>query len=465
MCYYEHYHDEHRTIEIEKCDNEFFKKENLLIENELKELNENCNNILLVKNKLYEKINDLYEKTTEKLENSCQEKIEKARKEKEELQLKLNTEVTKIKIELEKCLSEIDKEIRIKIKINKGIERLNGINQNNLLNLNYLSKINKSIKKMKRINWKLMKNINISYEEDKNNIKYEEYYFNGIPVPQIIKIENLNSTGGKISWDIDNINLINKDFDYLYYIIELRKEEESFKKIFQNAFYYKTYAINNLESNTNYEIRICSQIGDTEHCSEWSKIYKFKTQDYKGSIILKKSNKENELMKQLKEWIKFKDIELLFRAKRDGMTHNNFYSKCNDQGSNIVLIKNKKGNIFGGYSSISWDNKDKQKDHFYAKDSFLFTLTNIYNSEPKKFPSTGNYEIRNYKNCGPAFGGGTDLGIGENRFDLCGKGWAYFPHTFIDVDKKFDKRVFTGDLDNNNILFDVQEVEVFKIIN
>ena len=41
MCYYNHYHDEHRTIEIEKCDNEFMKKESLIIKNELNQLNEN----------------------------------------------------------------------------------------------------------------------------------------------------------------------------------------------------------------------------------------------------------------------------------------------------------------------------------------------------------------------------------------------------------------------------------------
>lgn len=75
-------------------------------------------------------------------------------------------------------------------------------------------------------------------------------------------------------------------------------------------------------------------------------------------------------MEQLKEWIKFKKIELLFRITRDKMTHNNFYNKCNDEGPTIVLIKNKKGNIFGGYASLSWDNKDKKKIIFMLVISF-----------------------------------------------------------------------------------------------
>ena len=78
---------------------------------------------------------------------------------------------------------------------------------------------------MKRINSTLLRNININYEEDKNNMKYDEYYFNGLPVPQNIKIENLNSTGGKIYWDINNINIINKynDKNELQYLIEKKE--------------------------------------------------------------------------------------------------------------------------------------------------------------------------------------------------------------------------------------------------
>ena len=148
---------------------------------------------------------------------------------------------------------------------------------------------------MKRINSTLLRNININYEEDKKNIKYDEYYFNGLPVPQNIKIENLNSTGGKIYWDIDNINIIYKynDKNELQYLIELRKEGKYFKRIFKSIYAANNYTINNLENNTNYEIRICS-LWIFKHCSEWSKIFKFKTPDFKDSIIFKESNKEND---------------------------------------------------------------------------------------------------------------------------------------------------------------------------
>ena len=89
---------------------------------------------------------------------------------------------------------------------------------------------------------------------------------------------------------------------------------------------------------------------------------------------------------------------------------------------------------------------------------------NIYNTSPSKFPSQKRgYEVRNYSNCGPAFGWGTDLGIQENENDICGRGWSWFPGSFKDT-LGYGKSIFTGDLDNNNVIFEILEVEVFKVI-
>ena len=55
-----------------------------------------------------------------------------------------------------------------------------------------------------------------------------------------------------------------------------------------------------------------------------------------------------------------------------------FYNKCSNIGPTITLIKNDKDNIFGGYASISWKLENENKT-YNAPDSFLFTLTNIYN--------------------------------------------------------------------------------------
>ena len=78
-----------------------------------------------------------------------------------------------------------------------------------------------------------------------------------------------------------------------------------------------------------------------------------------------------------------KKMELLFRGSRDGMTSKDFHDKCDNKGQTITLYQNQKGNIFGGYTSIPWTSDGKWHND---KNSFLFTLTNIHNIEPTKFP-------------------------------------------------------------------------------
>ena len=46
---------------------------------------------------------------------------------------------------------------------------------------------------MKKLFQNLMKNIKINYEKEKNNIKYEEYYFNGIFIPKNIEFKDITN--------------------------------------------------------------------------------------------------------------------------------------------------------------------------------------------------------------------------------------------------------------------------------
>ena len=52
----------------------------------------------------------------------------------------------------------------------------------------------------------LIGNIKISFIEKEKNIKYEEYYFNGIQIPKNIEFQEIGSTSFKIIWKIDDIN-------------------------------------------------------------------------------------------------------------------------------------------------------------------------------------------------------------------------------------------------------------------
>ena len=190
--------------------------------------------------------------------------------------------------------------------------------------------------------------------------------------------------------------------------------------------------------------------------SPYSEIKKIKT--CFDSIILNKIPKENKYIGKLLEWTGSKSLELLYRGTRDGTQPKNFHDLCNNKGPTITLFKNEKGNIFGGYASISWEDSGGYKS---SPDSFIFTLTNIHNSIPTKFQSkNNNKDIYHDSSYGPWFGGGRDIGIDKDFSN--NKMYCSFPHTYIDTLGK-GKSIFTGDTNNENQYFNIKEIEVFKI--
>ncbi len=386
------------------------------------------------------------------LTNSYLKKHEKLLKEENELKEKLQIEVTKVKEKFENFLSELNIEIKISERINKGIKKMENEEKNIIKILSYVSKINKTQKKMKNCLNKIIKSIRFSYEEEKSVINYEEYYLCGIPLIKDIETKNLSYSSIDLSWNIDDIK--NFDKDKIKYKVEIKKENEEFNKVYEGN--NNNCSLNNLIINTNYEFKICCLYNNL--IGEWTEIQKFKTLDLDlDSTILNESNRKNEFLKKLSEWCKFKKIELIFRGSRDGMTANNFHNKCDKQGETITLIKSDKGYIFGGYTSFPWSG-----DYFYhsSPNSFLFTLTNIHGIQPTKFESKNdNKEVYHLSSTGPIFGGRCDLG---KYVDFINDGgWLGFPSTYQDNLWK-GKSIFTGDLNNNN-KFKLTEIEIFKL--
>ena len=73
--------------------------------------------------------------------------------------------------------------------------------------LSYVSNINKNQKEMGKLFRELMKNLKINFIEEESIIKYEEYYFNGIPIPKDLEFKDIGTNNFKIQWKIDNINI------------------------------------------------------------------------------------------------------------------------------------------------------------------------------------------------------------------------------------------------------------------
>jgi len=313
--------------------------------------------------------------------------------------------------------------------------------------LNYISNINKNKKEMKLFYQQPMKNLKILFNENESHIKYEEYYFNGISKPKDIEFNDIGINSFKISWKIEDIiNIENKEIKYR---IEIRKEKDKFKLLYEGN--NNNYIINNLDDNTNYEIRLCSFYNNI--ISEWTKIYKIKTL---YSIILNNNERKKEYINKIIEWSGYKSKELIYRGTRDGMTSNDFHNKCDNKGKTICLFLNDKDNIFGGYSSIPWKNNGGDKT---ANDCFLFTLSNIYNTEPTKFPYVKGRSVYHGSYEGAYFGNDSDLCIRSN-FISDKVNYSSFPSSFQDTLGK-SKSIFTGD--NYNEYFKLKEVEVFKI--
>ena len=234
----------------------------------------------------------------------------------------------------------------------------------------------------------------------------------------------------------------------------MRKKNKKFNKIYEGN--ENNYKIDNLKLNTKYEFRICSIYNDIE--GSWTDIHKIKI-DF-DSIILKDVEKKREMYQKMLEWSGYKGMNLIYRGTKDGMTSNVFHNKCDNQGPTIVLYKSEKS-IFGGFCSISW-----VSDASYHKspDSFIFTLINVHNTEPTKFPLKDNNDsdaIYGNSNYGPTFGSGHDISLDISDF-LNNKIYTNFPYSYNDVLGK-GRTIFDGNLNNKGGRFYIKEIEVFKL--
>ena len=250
-----------------------------------------------------------------------------------------------------------------------------------------------------------------------------------------------------LSWKIDDLK--NLDKNKIKYRIQLKKENEEFKQIYEGE--KNEFNINNLKNNIKYEIRICSIYNGIS--GFWSENYELITNI--ASNILSNSNNKNEYLQKIYEWSGAKSLELLYRGSRDGMYSKNFHEKCDDKGATITLFRNDKGNIFGGYLPISWKNNGEYQNENRC---FIFTLTNIYNIQPTKFVSKNNGdEVHFGDGYGPCF---YDT---WNNDDIKNKSNAYFGDYYQDTTGKGNS-MFTGNINNNERKISMDEVEVFKII-
>ena len=185
----------------------------------------------------------------------------------------------------------------------------------------------------------------------------------------------------------------------------------------------------------------------------------------KNSINSKIVNYEDIifLLNRLKEiHPKIKDINftLVYRASEDGDRASDFHQRCDKIGPNVVLIKTKRGNIFGGFTLKNWEHMARDIDinrpnlGSASRDSkaFGFSVNNqkIYNNDkPTEFAIWCN---RNY---GPTF---------KNNlfqiFDQCMKKGGYCS---IRSNSHFGGQMYDYEISGGESRFRVEDLEVFEV--
>ena len=302
LCYFLYYHNGHKIFQI--SNEKLLNDVNISIELSLKEFNDNIEKTKNLKEKIEKEINEidkLYDKVYNEVTNTFKIKHEKLTNDENNLKEKLQNEVTKVKEKLEIFLSESNDIIKSNERINKGIKNLEKEIENNFVkHISYISKINKIQKENKKLFCQLMRNIKITFNEENDIIKYDYYYFNGIQIPKNIEFKEIKQTNFKSYWKIDNINILNIDNKKTKFLVEIKKENsnDKFIKIYEGN--NTNCLVDNLISNTTYEIRICCI--NNELFGAWTEIQKIKTSNLDiDSIILRESKRENEFLEKIIE--------------------------------------------------------------------------------------------------------------------------------------------------------------------
>ena len=240
--------------------------------------------------------------------------------------------------------------------------------------------------------------------------------------------------------------LSSSSFNDLEFILKPKSKnsEDKFKELYDIISELKK-EINNLKNeNVQLKEQMRLLIDFKQGIEEEKKLKQQKNLLEKSKIL----NGSWEKIDKIKGFIssdKYFDSELKYRMTRDGVDFTIFHRLCDNISPNLLLIKDNKNNIFGGFTKVSWEKRDCKKND---PESFLFSLNKNMKYCPK---NKGSNHIFCYKDRGPWFNSG-DIG-------------------FCSEDMSFCKSYGSGDYLNQTLstneagsYFPVQEVEFYKII-
>ena len=267
------------------------------------------------------------------------------------------------------------------------------------------------------------------------------------------KVDSLNSLVNKLENENKELNsktnnLVNS-ISHISPNPQLPSSQIQPKKINQKPNYYNT--LENQQNQKNYYTRTNPNLSQYNYTKDSinSKIVNF-------SDIIFLQNRIKEIHPKIKEVF----FNLIYRATEDGDKAADFHRKCDAIGPNVILIKTRKGNIFGGFTFKNWEHLQRDIDinrpnlGSASRDSnaFGFSVNNqkIYNNEkPNEFAIWCN------RNFGPTF---------KNNlfqiFDSCMRKGGYCS---IRSNSHFGGQKYDYEISGGESRFKVEELEVFEI--
>lgn len=104
-------------------------------------------------------------------------------------------------------------------------------------------------------------------------------------------------------------------------------------------------------------------------------------------------------------------MNLLYRGSLHGFRSSKFHDKCDNIPKTLTIIKATNGNIFGGYTEVTWNSEE---DFKRDEEAFIFILINMENNpvKVKIAEEMEDYAIWCSSSSGPLFG--CDICIEEN---------------------------------------------------
>ena len=142
------------------------------------------------------------------------------------------------------------------------------------------------------------------------------------------------------------------------------------------------------------------------------------------------------------------NLNLLYRATRNGDSDSSFHKICDNIKDTITLVKTKTGLIFGGYTNETWNGNGtyKKDDKAFC---FSINLKKRYNNKKT------DKSIYCYNSYGPCFGDALFF-----IYDNCLSKGGFMNDG---LNNRYDNQNKENEINEGKGEFGVEEVEVFKI--